>query len=242
MIYVALGLGLLFVVIGYIITERNADMLLNGYNTMSKEEKAQFPLKEYLVVFKQFHLRFGILFALSGVALAIINPDYVGYHAGITPILAYIYFFIQTKKFSQHLPSQTKGLKLGLAVLIAALVFVIGMFYWSDRPSLVKLNDHTLKISGPYGIDLPLEKIDSLGILLTLPEINARRHGFSTGSVAKGRYKGPVGDYLLLIDKPFDKVLWIGRKSGDPVLIALQELDEEKLLLELKESLELNSP
>jgi DNA-directed RNA polymerase subunit K/omega len=45
-----------------------------------------------------------------------------------------------------------------------------------------------------------------------------------------------------LIDKPYEKVLWIGRKSADPVLISLNELDEEKLLLDLKESLELDAP
>ena len=67
---------------------------------------------------------------------------------------------------------------MGIAVLIGTLVFVIGMFYWSDRPSDVVLDDDILTISGPYGIDLPLDKIDSLGISESLPEISKERHGF----------------------------------------------------------------
>jgi len=241
MIYLVLGLGALFVGLGYLITEKNADTLLSGYNTMSKEEQEQFPLTEYLERFKGFHLRFGIAFSLIGVMLYLTNEELLGWHLGITPILAYIYFFYQVRDLYTKMESQKNAFKIGIGILIATLVFVIGMFYWSNRPSIVELDDHILKISGPYGIELPLEKIDSLGMLKTLPEISTKRHGFSTGGVAKGKYKGPEGDYFLLIDKPYDHILWIGRKGSDPVLIALKELDEEKLLFELKESLKLDT-
>lgn len=241
MIYLVLGLGALFVGLGYLITEKNADTLLSGYNTMSKEEQEQFPLTEYLKCFKGFHLRFGIVFSLIGVMLYFTNEELLGWHLGITPILAYIFFFYQVRDLYKKMESQKNSFKIGIAILIATLAFVIGMFFWLDRPSIVELDDQTLKISGPYGIELPLEKIDSLEILKTLPEINKKRHGFSTEGVTKGKYKGPKGDCLLLIDKPYDKVLRVGRKSGGPILISLKGLDEEKLLLELKESLELDT-
>ena len=38
------------------INESNADMLLAGYNTMSKKEKESFDLKNYLIFFKNFLL------------------------------------------------------------------------------------------------------------------------------------------------------------------------------------------
>ena len=242
MFYLILAMGLLFFGLGFMVTENNASSLLSGYNTMSKEEQEQFPLTEYLKRFKVFHIRFGILFTVLGVAFYMSNAELLGWHMGITPILAYIYFFYQTKDLSMKVASQKNSFKVGIAVLLATLVFVVGMFYWSDRPSSVVLVGDVLRISGPYGIDLPLEKIDSLGISESLPEISTRRHGISTGTVAKGKYRGPEGDYLLLIDKPYEKVLWIGRKSADPVLISLNKLDEEKLLLELKESLEPDAP
>jgi len=242
MFYVILGMGLLLFGLGFLVTENNASSLLSGYNTLSKEEQEKFPLTEYLERFKSFHIRFGILFTVLGVVFYVTNAELLGWHMGITPILAYIYFFNQTRDLSKKVESQKNSFKVGIAVLIGTLVFVIGMFYWSDRPSEVLLDGDVLRISGPYGTDVPLEKIDSLGISESLPEISKRRHGISTGTVAKGKYRGPEGDYLLLIDKPYEKVLWIGRKSADPVLISLNELDEEKLLLELKESLELDAP
>ncbi|MEC8458932.1 MAG: DUF3784 domain-containing protein [Bacteroidota bacterium] len=241
MIYVVLGLGVLFVGLGYLITEKNADILLSGYNTMSKEEQEQFPLTEYLKCFKGFHLRFGIVFSLIGAAFYLTNEELLGWHLGITPILAYIYFFYQVRELYTKMESQKNSFKIGIIILIATLAFLIGMFFWSERPSIVELDDQTLKISGPYGIELPLEQIDSLGISNTLPVINKRKHGFSTAAVAKGKYKGLEGHYLLLIDKPYNKVLWVGRKSGDPILISLKELDEEKLFRELKESLKLDT-
>ena len=223
------------------ITKNNASSLLSGYNTMSKEEQEQFPLTEYLERFKGFHIRFGVLYTVLGIVFYVTKSELLGWHMSITPILAYIYFFYQTKDLSMKVESQKNSFRVGIAVLIGTLVFVIGMFYWSDRPSDVVLDGDILRISGPYGIDLPLDKIDSLGISESLPEISKRRHGISTGTVAKGKYRGPEGDYLLLIDKPYVNVLWIERKSGDPILISLKELDEEKLLRELNESLKLDS-
>ena len=38
-----------FIICAYMINEKNADMLLAGYNTMSKKEKESFDLKNYLI-------------------------------------------------------------------------------------------------------------------------------------------------------------------------------------------------
>ena len=45
---------------GYIVTESNADILLAGYNTMSKKEKEKFDLKGYLNFFKKFMISVGV--------------------------------------------------------------------------------------------------------------------------------------------------------------------------------------
>ena len=128
MFYVILGMGLLFFGLGFMITENNASSLLSGYNTMSKEEQEKFPLTEYLERFKGFHIRFGILFTVLGVVFYLTNAELLGWHMGITPILAYIYFFYQTKNLSMKVESQKNSFKVGIAVLTGTLVFVIGMF------------------------------------------------------------------------------------------------------------------
>ena len=45
---------------GYVVTESNANILLAGYNTMSKKEKEKFDLKGYLNFFKKFMLSLGV--------------------------------------------------------------------------------------------------------------------------------------------------------------------------------------
>lgn len=49
-----------FIGVAYITNENNADMLLAGYNTMSKKEKESFDLKNYLIFFKKFFINLAI--------------------------------------------------------------------------------------------------------------------------------------------------------------------------------------
>mgnify|MGYP001499736920 FL=1 len=46
----------LLAICGYIVNENNADSLLAGYNTMTKDEKNRFDLVNYLKFFRKFML------------------------------------------------------------------------------------------------------------------------------------------------------------------------------------------
>ena len=240
MIFIVLGLGALFFSLGYLVTESNASMLLSGYNTMNSEEQKSFPLKEYLADFKRFHQWFGIGFTASGLLLYVLNEQWLGYHLGVTPLLAYLYFFWQTRKYTLEQSKNSRNqFWIGLAVLLFTLVFVVGMLFWSDRENTVVWTEKSIEIEGPYGLDIPFDQIHSLELLDELPEINSRLHGYSTGSVVKGKFKGPMDvRYHLLLDKPYERVLKITVSNDIPVLIALEGVDEETLELELRARLE----
>lgn len=53
-----------FVGVAFVTNENNADMLLAGYNTMSKKEKESFDLKNYLIFFKKFFIKLAIYTSL----------------------------------------------------------------------------------------------------------------------------------------------------------------------------------
>lgn len=53
-----------FIGCAYMVNENNADMLLAGYNTMSKKEKESFDLKGYLIFFKKFFINLAIYTSL----------------------------------------------------------------------------------------------------------------------------------------------------------------------------------
>ena len=240
MIFIVLGLGALFFSLGYLVTESNASMLLSGYNTMNSEDQKSFPLKEYLVDFKRFHQWFGIGFTASGLLLYVLNEQWLGYHLGVTPLLAYLYFFWQTRKYTLEQSKNSRNqFWIGLAVLLFTLVFVVGMLFWSDRENTVVWTEKSIEIEGPYGVVIPFEQIESIELLDELPEISSRLHGYSTGSVVKGKFKGPMDvRYHLLLDKPYERVLKITVSNDIPVLIALEGVDEETLELELRARLE----
>ena len=59
----------LLAICGYIVNENNADNLLAGYNTMTKDEKNRFDLVNYLKFFRKFMLSIslftGIIYFIS---------------------------------------------------------------------------------------------------------------------------------------------------------------------------------
>ena len=123
-------------------------------------------------------------------------------------------------------------------MLLFTLVFVVGMLFWSNRENTVVWTEKTIEIEGPYGVVIPFEQIESLELLDELPEISSRLHGYSTGSVAKGKFKGVKGvHYRLLLDKPYEKILQINSTDEDPVFLALEGVDEIALEKQLKAQL-----
>lgn len=232
MIFVVLGLGGVFFGLGYLITEGNASLLLSGYNTMNSEDQKSFPLKEYLREFKRFHQLFGLGFTSLGLVFYFLDENWLGYHLGITPLLAYLYFYWNTRKYTlQQSRNSKRQFWIGLSVLIAVLGFVVAMLFWSsERKNTIVWTDQALTIEGPYGRVIPLEKIDSIKLLDDLPEISSRLHGYSTGSVAKGKFKGPKDvRYHLLLDKPYERVLKISISGETPILLSLEGVDEVAL-------------
>ena len=56
MTFAVIFTSLLIALSGYIVNEKNADVLLAGYNTMSEDEKNRFDLINYLKFFRKFIL------------------------------------------------------------------------------------------------------------------------------------------------------------------------------------------
>ena len=86
---------LTFIAVAYITNENNADMLLAGYNTMSKKEKESFDLKNYLIFFKNFYIKLPlystIMFLMLFVAFDEITA-FVGYLFSVLVPLPYMVY------------------------------------------------------------------------------------------------------------------------------------------------------
>ena len=56
--------SLSYIGMALLVNEKNAEYLLAGYNTMSKEEKDKFDIKSYLIFFKKYWINIGVTSSL----------------------------------------------------------------------------------------------------------------------------------------------------------------------------------
>jgi hypothetical protein len=97
MIYVIIGVSLIFGSLGFILTKDNAQYYLAGYNTMPKEQREQVDIEAYLKMFKQAHITLAISTFLLGAATVFWFGDRVAaLLISIYPLLFYGYFLFKT--------------------------------------------------------------------------------------------------------------------------------------------------
>lgn len=231
MMYTLIGISLLFIAIGFIVTENNAKYLLAGYNTMSIEERKKVDIKTYLAYFKKFHIFLGISFFLIGMILI-----YSGYENETSifivayPILAYIYFiFTSTKYFD------AKKNKITTYIVAAALLFIIVMFMRDFKETKLILHANAIEFKGGYGEIIPLKAIKTIELIHDQPKITRRTNGFSAGNIKKGFYKTDKGEVVkLIINADTKPYILITKLNGKKVYYSSKEEPNEKLFEMIK--------
>lgn len=124
MIYVIIGVSILFIAIAYGITINNAKYLLSGYNTMSKEEREKFDINHYIPFLKKFHLFLGVSCLVIGSSLTfIINQKVAAIFLATYPIAAYIYFINKSNTYYDD-KNQSSN-KLAQLILTGVLISII---------------------------------------------------------------------------------------------------------------------
>ena len=83
-----------FIICAYMINEKNADMLLAGYNTMSKKEKESFDLKNYLIFFRKFFVNLTIYSSLIFVMFFVALDEITAFIAYLVSVIVPMPFFI----------------------------------------------------------------------------------------------------------------------------------------------------
>jgi len=86
---------IIFLSIASEVNKNNADLLISGYNTMSKEKKMNFNLLEFLIFFEKFLINLTLYSSLifSGIYY-LFNIKYAASVYTTSLVLAFIYFII----------------------------------------------------------------------------------------------------------------------------------------------------
>ena len=97
MIYVIIGISLIFGSLGFILTKDNAQYYLAGYNTMPKEQREQVDIEAYLRMFKKAHIILGLSTLMLGIVTLLWFGDRVAaLFISVYPLLFYGYFHFKT--------------------------------------------------------------------------------------------------------------------------------------------------
>jgi len=237
MIYVLIGMSILFIAVGFILTVKNAKYLLSGYNTMSEEERRKFDIASFVPYFKKFHIALGISFLFGGLITSILISELAGgVFLGIYPILAYIYFIWNSQKYTGG--TNTSSYKVGMYVLVGTLILVLVLFGYGFKESKLVIKSNSIEISGPYGEKAGLSQIESVEMVDQFPEIRFKKNGFALGAINKGYFKTKDGVIIkLIINTEIRPFILIVKKSGDKLYFSSKDVSNTDIYDEIIGSL-----
>lgn len=236
MVIINIILAVIFIAIGFLITEKNAKNLLSGYNTMTDEERKHFNLTAYLKYFKQFHVFLGVsLLIISLILYYYVNADYSGVFAGVYPIAAYVYFIWKGKRFTNMKDSQNKSsFVFALVVMILVLLGISYSFIYGLQDNTIEIKKDTLHIGGNYGMDLPINTIQSIELVNELPDISLKINGFALETIEKGYFKTSEGEKVkLLINSQNKPIILITTTTNEKIYYSAKEKSNQEIFNQL---------
>ncbi|UOE39788.1 DUF3784 domain-containing protein [Chryseobacterium suipulveris] len=230
-------LSILFIGIGFIITEKNAKYLLSGYNTMSENERGKFDIKSYIPYFRNFHIFLGLsLFVICLSVYYFIDPDWSGIVMTTYPIIAYIFFVWKGNQFSK-LNNKKSNRKTIMTMIFLVVVFITiaGMFLNSLNDNNIDITGNTIKIKGDYGMELKKSDIKSIKLVNELPEISYKMNGFALQNVKKGYFKTKTGEKVkLFINSDKYPLIYIITEDNQKIYYSSKEKSNNIVFKDLK--------
>lgn len=224
----------LFLAIGLILTERNAPIILSGYNTLSAEERKKVDIAAFVAYFRQFHVFMAISFlVLSLTIMYAIDETAGGIFLGIYPILCYIYLIATSRKYYNGV--HRRWHTAGIVILVLTTIFVAGLFIVGLQDNRLEFSNDTVTLTGMYGEELKATELESISLVDQLPEIVMKTNGFALGNVSKGYFKTDEGAVVkLMVNKPQPRYLLLTKTDKTKIYFSAKDTPNEQLFAELK--------
>lgn len=236
MVTIIIIFAVLYIVIGYLVTENNAKYILAGYNTMSEEERKKILLKPLLRFFKRFHLFLGISSLIICLALYyFVNDEVTGFFLVLYPLLAYIYFAVRSTKYTKGLKNNNGKVAIVVLVFVSIIIGVLIPYGYSENKLI--MHSDTIEINGVYGEKIKFKDVESVVLLQDLPKIRYKSNGYALGSVSKGWFKTDNEKVKLILNTNTGPYILITKTDGQKVYYVAKSGSTEEQFLELKKQL-----
>jgi hypothetical protein len=230
MIWILTGMSLLFVAIGFIVTEKNAGSFLAGYNSLTKEEQARIDIRSYLTFFRKFHVFLGIsLGAIGLIANSLSGKNASGIFMVVYPVLAYTWFAWKSNTIPKALHPKFNW--TGPLILAGTLIFVTGIIAFGFKEEKLLIGPGRIEIKGIYGEMIKLTDIRNIEMVSRLPDIKMKTNGFSLGSVKKGFFSTNEGETIkLILNSDQRPCILITKKSGAKIYYSAKGESNQSML------------
>lgn len=177
----------LFVVMGIAIDKFKCYWLIAGYNTASKKEQENVEIEKMARVMAYF------LYSLAGLLaiMAIVEPYYpnITIIVPVVIVVSTITLVFYCQRFDHNEKSNSKGKKIGMAVLLAIpLIIVIITTASATTGNKIVVENNNLVIEGGFGIKLPKDDINDVTLLDSMPKVKNKKNGSNLGNYRKGLF------------------------------------------------------
>ena len=236
MIFVLASISIIFLLIAFVITEKNARYILSGYNTMSEAQRSQFDIKSYIRFTRRFYIFLGLSLFIVGLMLThLISED-----AGMIFLLFYpiaLHFYSISKSAQYFKGSNTKWYKAIYFILGGVMILMAILISSGYRESKMIIDNQKIEITGMYGETLSASDIKSIELNNELPEITLKTNGFASGSVQKGYFDTKDKENVKLIINGNQKpLILIVDQKGKKIYYSAKIKSNEEIFNELKHS------
>jgi hypothetical protein len=217
----SLNLGLFFIGFGFLL--KAFPDLIAGYNTMTKEQKANVDIRGLSTFMRNVLIVIGLVIIAGNFLLRLVGfPLIASSLTFVVPFVGIAFLLVKAQKFDHN--NQGSKSKMTYFVLGFVVLSVLGLLYYGTTPAKIEINGASIHITGMYGIELTGSDIQEITMREKLPSIIKRTNGFSFGSSNKGNFKleefgkcklflqSDNGPYLVLIEKNGEKII-LNRKN-----------------------------
>lgn len=221
---VLLIVAFLFFSIGICISKFKWYWLISGYNTMSKEEKANVEIEalgnhmsKIFFFISSLNIVGFLLNYLFNISLAIFI---------VLTVITLLYSIYHFQRFD-HNPKSSKETNIVLAIVIFIMLItsipIIAIGYSSTK---VTFTETSIKITSGVNALIPKDKIKSVSLVDEMPKILIRTGGIGIGRIQKGNYS---------LEKDIKAKLFLTSKEG-PFIEIIVDSSPSHYYINYKES------
>ena len=218
-------IGGFFIAIGLAIHVFKWYFLISGYNTMSKEKKANVDTKGLGRLMGIYFYINGGIFIVMGVLQAL-SPI-----AGMTPaiiffIVSTVYMLIKAQKYDGNIYDENGKLRKGAGKRVALLVGIVVvtftliaiLMFFSSQATKVTFLEEGVQIQGMYGEVYTWESIKGIKLIEELPTIELRTNGSALDSNLKGHFRTrELGEVKLFVNTQKPPFIYLETDNGTTI-------------------------